>query len=285
MLFSVIDTNKGRGHNEIKSKSLGVIKMKFLYLFLFFTSLPCFALTGDEIAQKVYQSNRDKDSITKTKMTLVDKSGNKRDRVFYSFTIDNNRFDSQSLIYFTEPVKINKIGLLIHNTKSGDTNQWLYLPALKKTRRISSGNKSGRFVSSDLTYQDLEDREVELDNHKLLKEETIKGKKYYILESTPKSADNSIYTKSVSWIDPSMWVVKQVNLYKGKTTIHKKIISSNFKKYGASWKAEKTLITDFDLKHKTMLELLSVKQNIGLDAGFFNKSILENPRRLIPYLK
>ena len=256
-----------------------------LKLIVFFMAInTAFALTGEDIAKKMYNSNRDKDLVTKTKMTLIDKSGSKRERTFFTFSLDNNHYDSQSLIFFTEPAKIKKVGLLIHNAKEGDANQWLYLPALKKSRRISSGKKSGRFVSSDLTYQDLEDREVELDNHKLLKEEKIKGKKYYIVERTPKKASSSIYTKVISWVDASNWLVKKANFYKGKKSVHKTINSANFKKIGPTWYAGLTVIEDFDEKHKTRLELLNVKQNQKLSSGFFNKSILENPRRLSSFI-
>ena len=118
-----------------------------------------------------------------------------------------------------------------------------------------------------------------------MKEEKIKGKKYYIIERIPKKASSSIYTKVISWVDASNWLVKKANFYKAKTSIHKTINSTNFKKIGNSWYAGLTQVEDFDEKHKTRLELLDVKQNQGLSSSFFNKSILENPRRLNSYLK
>lgn len=248
-------------------------------------SFNSYALTGNQIAKKAYTSNREVDSIQKIKMTLIDKMKNKRTRVFTSFTKDNNKYDSQTLIVFSIPKKFNKTGMLTHNQKGGDSNQWLYLPALKKTRRIASGKKSGRFVGSDLTYEDLEDREVSLDNHKYL--ETVKlGKtKYYIIESKAKKKSTSIYTKVKSWINAKTWVVKKAEFYIKKKKAIKTIYVKRFKKFNNTWRATVTLITNHKIKHTTLLEVTKTSFNNKLRNSFFKKTILENPKKIKRYLK
>ena len=248
-------------------------------------TLKAFALSGTQIAEKVYNSNREADSIQKIKMTLTDKSGSKRVRQFTMFGKDNNRYDSQSLIQFTAPKKISKTGMLTHNKSNESSDQWIYLPALKKTRRISSGKKNGRFVGSDLTYEDLEDREVKLDNHNLKKTETINGVKHYILESIPKDKSSSMYSKVISKINSQTWMATSAEFYKKKKQPYKTLVNKSFKKSGSTWYPTLTIIKDHKIGHQTTLEVLSAQFNNGLKSNVFKKSILETPKKLNKYLE
>ena len=261
------------------------MKKMITFIISNFIILNAFSMTGDEVADKIYQSNRDQTSITKTKMVLIDKMNNKKERVFYTFSIDNNKYDSQTITYFETPKKIKDTSLYIQNSNDSDTNQWLFLPALKKTRRISSAKKSGRFVNSDLSYEDLEDRETTLDNHKIIKKDKIGNKEYIILETVPKVASTSIYTKVISWVDTTNWTIVKADFYKQHKTPYKSIKSRNFKKFGNSWRAQSTEIINYDIKTKTQLTLLSVDLKTKLENSFFNKSTLENPNKLTRYLK
>ena len=259
--------------------------MKFLIIATLLLPLSVFGLTGKQIAKKVYESNREVDSIQKTKMTLIDKKKNKRVRSFVAFAKNNNSYDAQNLILFTKPKSIDGTVMLTHNKKGDDTNQWIYLSGLKKSRRISSSKKSGRFVGSDLTYEDLEDREPYMDHHKLLKTKSIKNTKYYIIQSNAKDKSTSSYKKVVSLINSKTWMVKKSIFYKKKKKAHKTITVSKFKKIGNSWRAINTKIVNHKIKHTTLLEVQSTKFNVGLKPKHFKKLMLENPdrlKRLIP---
>jgi hypothetical protein len=243
------------------------------------------ALTGSEIADKVYNSNREADSIQKIEMTLVDKKGKKRLRTFVLFGKDNNRYDSQSLIEFITPKRISKTGMLTHNQKGNNSSQWIYLPALKKTRRIASSKKSGRFVGSDLTYEDLGDREVNRDNHKLLKMDKVGNTTYYVIQSKPKDKSSSIYSRVIYWVHPKNWIVKKALFYKNKKKPFKSLLNKEIKKINNSWRATYTIIKNNDLKHKTILKVVSTKFNNNLKDNMFQKSILENAKKLNKYLE
>lgn len=259
--------------------------MKLLLIFLSIFPLNIYAVTGTQIAQKVYNSNREKDSIQITKMTLIDKRGNKRVRDFTAFAKDNNKYDAQNLMLFTKPKSINGTIMLTHNKKGSDTNQWIYLSGLKKSRRIGSSKKSGRFVGSDLTYEDLEDREPELDNHKLLKTKKIGKTKFYIIESKAKDKTTSTYKKVISLINSNTWMVKKAIFYKKKKKAHKTITVNSFKKTGKSWRAVKTTVINHKIKHTTVLEVLKTSFNNNLKAKHFKKLMLENPDRLKRLIK
>ena len=85
-------------------------------------------------------------------------------------------------------------------TPRADDDQWIYLPALRKVRRIASGDKENSFMGSDMIYDDMADREVEEDRHKLLRVEQNNGTKFYVLESIP-TKENYIYSKKLRWVN------------------------------------------------------------------------------------
>ncbi|MFT6633378.1 MAG: hypothetical protein ACJAS4_003348 [Bacteriovoracaceae bacterium] len=258
--------------------------MKLFSLFLTFYSLSTFALTGKEIAEKVYSSNREFDTIQTSEMKLIDKSGNTRERSFTTFAIDNNRYDSKSLIVFSKPKKVSKTSMLTYNQKGDNSLQWLYLPALKKSRKISSSKKSGRFVGSDIFFEDLEDREVDLDNHKLLKTIKKNGSITYKVQSTPKDKSSSSYKKSLIFVDAKSWLVKKVIFYKKGKKPLKTLTVKEVKKIGKTYIPILTSVTHHKLKHKTIIKVLKTKFNNKLKDSFFKKSVLEKPSKLKKYL-
>ncbi len=247
-------------------------------------SISSHSMTGEELATKVYNSNREVDTIQTSTMTLIDKSGNQKERKFTTLTIDNNKYDAKSLVVFTHPKKIHKTSMLTFNQAGDNSIQWLYLPALKKTRKIASSKKSGRFVGSDVFYEDLENREVSLDNHKFIKTLNSKNGKVHVIESRPKNKSTSSYTKTISYIDPNKWIVKKVDFFTTGKKPLKTLIIKESKKYGNSWIVTHTEVLHHKLKHKTVIKVQETKLNNGLKDQLFNKSSLENQNKIKRYL-
>ncbi len=248
------------------------------------TSISALALTGEEVATKVYNSNRESDTIQTSTMILIDKSGNQKERKFTTLTIDNNKYDAKSLVIFTSPKKIQKTSMLTYNQAGDNSIQWLYLPALKKTRKIASSKKSGRFVGSDIFYEDLENREVSLDNHKFLKTLNTKSGKIHVIESTPKKKSSSSYNKTVSYIDANKWIVRKVDFFTNGKKPLKTLIVKESKKFGKSWIVTHTEVLHHKLKHKTVIKVQETKLNNGLSDSLFNKSSLENQNKIKRFL-
>jgi hypothetical protein len=259
--------------------------MKLILLLILTLNInPVLAMTGTEIATKVYDSNREPDSIQKSEMTLIDKSKNTRKRSFTAFAIDNKRYDSKNLVIFTRPKKVENTSMLTYNRKGENSLQWLFLPALKKSRKISNSKKSGRFAGSDVFFEDLENREVELDNHKLLKTIKKKNKTFYMLESTPKKKDSSSYKKTIVLVDAETWLVKKAVFFaKGKKPL-KTLTVKKTKKIGKTWVPILTEIRHHKLRHKTIIEVIETSFDNKLEDSFFNKSSLENHSKFKKFL-
>lgn len=251
-----------------------------------FVLLPAYViaeeLTGEQIA-KVWDKRDDGNtSISKTKFILENKRGQQRIRETIRYWKDyggQDGFDEKSVIFFLSPPDIKKTGFLNWSYKEveKDDDQWLYLPALKKVKRIASDNKEDYFMGTDLTYDDMGDRKVEEDTFKLLKEETHKGKECYVLEATPREKD-SMYSKRIIWLDKKELTEYTVLFYDRKGREHKKLEEDWIKASGI-WTIKKMYVENFSNGHKTTIEVEDVRINPEVNDKVFVKKTLKNASR------
>src|SRR3712207_4586005 len=158
-------------------------------------------LTGRDIMQKV-KNRADGDTRYATiEMTLIQKSGHKRVRKLESWAMDVGK-DTKKIMFFTYPGDVKGTGFLTwdYDNSAKVDDKWLYLPAMKKTRRISGkSSKTDYFMGSDFTYNDMSTRSVDEEQHKLLREETLGGHRCWVIQSIPNDKDE-IYARRVTWI-------------------------------------------------------------------------------------
>ena len=162
------------------------------------------ALTGREVMQKVNDRDDGDNQVTELEMVLIDKKGKKRIRSIRSFRKDYGK-DSKTIMFFLTPADMkNSAFLTFDYDQSGkDDDQWLYLPALRKTKRIAGSDQSGAFMGSDFNYSDMSSPDLDDFTYKIMKETEIKGVKTWQIESKPKTPDISEetgYSKSVAWV-------------------------------------------------------------------------------------
>ena len=135
-------------------------------------------------------------------MILIDKNGNQRTRDLKSYAKDFG-VDNHRTIFFKSPADVKNTAFLTYDYDDGarDDDQWLYLPALKKVKRIPSTDKSSSFMGSDFSYFDMTDRDLEDYDFKLLKETEVRGHPAWMIESTPRNQaiiDESGYEKTIA---------------------------------------------------------------------------------------
>ncbi|MGK7346547.1 MAG: outer membrane lipoprotein-sorting protein [Candidatus Nitrospinota bacterium M3_3B_026] len=221
------------------------------------------------IMEKV-DARDDGDNMTSgMEMILIDKNGETRTRKLRSFIKDFGE-DTYRLLFFLEPADVKNTGFLTYDydDPDKDDDQWLYLPALRKTKRIATSDKSGSFMGSDFTYSDMSSRDIEDYDFKLLKEDEVKGHKVWLIQSTPRSKkvidetgyeksvvfirqDNHVVVRAVHWTEDNklkyfdvkelelidgIWVAMEMTMTTkmGKTTIHKTILRNNDVKFNQS---------------------------------------------------
>lgn len=232
---------------------------------------------GDQLAQRVYDRPNGKDATSALTMTLTEKGRNPRIRKMITYRKDEKGSEVATLIRFTEPADIEGTGLLTIDPADGDSSQWIYLPAMERVRRIDSNRKGGRFVNSDYYYEDLRDRKVNMDTHRVVGRENIGGIACEVLESIPLKPGNSVYTRRISWIDTATLIPLRIDFFeKREDQPSKRLLVTKREKIQGYWTAMDSTLTDLDNEHQTRLTVEKILYDRRLPARLFTKQLLED---------
>jgi len=250
-------------------------KLSYLLVLLLFVSVQTlFALTGMDIVKKVDAQKQPTSSVAKMKMTLISKSGSQKTREIIAYLKDSKE-GAKSLMKFLAPADIRSTGFLVWEHKDKDDDQFLYLPALKKVRRISSSQKNQSFLGTDFSYQDLESRDINKATHKLLKEEKFNGDDCYVVESTPKPGEDYQYSKLVEWVRKDNFVPVKAEMYDKTGKVFKILTVEKIENINGYWIVKKSIMENLRTKHKTILEIINIKINPNLPDKYFTQRFLE----------
>ncbi|MCK5050443.1 MAG: outer membrane lipoprotein-sorting protein, partial [Candidatus Cloacimonetes bacterium] len=155
-----------------------------------------------------------------------------------------------------------------------DDDQWIYLPALKKVKRISSDSKSDYFMGSDFTYDDLGDRHPSSDTHNFLREETIDGEDCYVVESIPKE-EEYMYSKTITWIIKDKWIGKKKEFYDEDEDLLKILTVKEVEKIKNYLVITISEMHNVQKDHTTKMELKNVKVDTGISDNKFTERMMK----------
>ena len=230
-------------------------------------------LTAREIIEKVYNRPEGDDQTSNLTMTLENKSGKQRIRKIKQFTKDMGDVE-KSIMFFQSPADVKNTSFMswaYDSDKSDD--QWIYLPALKKTKRISSDSKSDYFMGSDFTYDDLGDRKLDADSHTLLRSETVDGVDYYVVESVSKDEDY-MYSKAITWIRKDNFIGLQKEFYDEDGDLLKILSITEFKEISGILVITNSEMKNVQKDHRTMMVLSDIKVNTGMSDSKFTERMM-----------
>lgn len=238
---------------------------------------------GQALAEAIYDRPNGRDSVTRGRMTLTGPGRRERVRESYEYRLDGDPGESWNLIRFTSPRNIADTALLIHNHPGGDVDQWLYLPAAQRERRISGENRGGSFVQSELYFEDLENREPDEDKHRIVGIETLEGVEVTVLESIPVDSGNSVYGKRVSWVHEDTLIPLRIDLYKGGEEPVKRMEVQEILEVQGYWTVMRSTMMDLDSGRVTVLEVEDIVYDTDLPRDLFTTRGLADPERARPY--
>jgi hypothetical protein len=254
----------------------GLLWCVALSLLLWLAASP--AARGDdaaELAQRVHDRPNGRDLVTQGRMVLTEKGRAPRIREIVTYRLDKSGGETANLIRFLEPEDIAGTGLLSIDKADGSTDQWLYLPALDRVRRISSERKGGRFVGSDLYFEDLQERKPSKDRHRLLGRQTENGIQCEVIESVPIDAGDSVYLKRISWIDPATLIVQRADYFeKDANTPSKRWLLRGKKRNQGYWTLTDSRMIDLASGHETRMVIDSAVYDQKLPAKLFTPQTL-----------
>lgn len=266
-----------------------LIQLKKLILWLALTTLllPVLPLSaqspeekGLEIAIKAdAEETGFEDFSADMQMILKNRHGQESRRAIRIKTKEMADDGDKSLSIFDNPRDVKGTAFLTFSHKVGDDDQWLYLPALKRVKRISSRNKSGSFMGSEFAYEDISSQEVEKYTYKWITDETYDNQDCYVIERYPIDKKNSGYTRQVVWMDKAEYRILKTDYYDRKDSLLKTFIASEFHEYlDQYWRPHKMDMVNHQNGKSTTLLWSNFKFKNGLKDKDFTKNSLKRAR-------
>jgi outer membrane lipoprotein-sorting protein len=211
-------------------------------------------------------------------MLLKNKKGDESLRNIRIRTLEVEGDGDKSLSIFDQPADVKGTAFLTHSHTSKPDDQCLYLPALKRVKRISSKNKSGPFMGSEFAYEDISSQEVDKYTYKYLRDEVLNGRETFVVEQYP-TYKHSGYTRRIVWIDQERYVPLQVEFYDRKDARLKTLKTSDYQQYlGKYWRAGKMYMENHQTGKTTLLSWSDYKFRTGLTDADFRKNVLKRVR-------
>jgi len=262
----------------------------FVAALLIGTGIMAAAVSAEEpsardIIEKNFYVTKVKHMLNDSTMTLVNDKGQQRVRKTHSVTLlQPNGIDSKIMIRFLQPGDVEGTGYLQVQHYDGEDDMWIYLPALKKVRRLVANNKKDSFVGSDFSYGDILQPVVDTYKHVIVKSEALDGEDCWVIESVPASDQirkDYGYGKKTAWIRKSNFMEKKVEyLDTGGRPLKTMLVPEVVEVDAAArkWWATKREVRNHQTGHSTLLtfENLDTKKPVGED--FFTTRYLEREK-------
>ena len=264
---------------RMMEKNANVAGILFLLAFLILSSAlhaEDNAPSGTELAQKVHDYHIGNNSVSKVTMQLVDHGGSTRERSLMSMTMEKNNL-RKTMIRFLEPADIAGTGFLSVEQDDGDTQQFLYLPALDRTRRIVTAHKGRAFVNTDFSYEDMERRPVDDAEYEIVGQEKINGLECWILVVRPLPKADSQYSSLKTWV-PKHIALPIKTLFFDQQQKHIKTYKvPELQEVQGIWTPMQQVMIDHEEGHTTVLTTQDIEYNSSqVDDSFFTTRYLES---------
>lgn len=218
------------------------------------------------------------DYSAKLKMILRNAHGDQSTRELRSRFLEQENDGDKSLVIFDHPRDVNGTAFLTFSHVDGDDDQWLYLPALKRVKRISSSNKSGPFMGSEFAYEDISSQEFEEFTYRFLREEVLAGEKTFVIERIP-THRKSGYTRQEVWIDQTEYRTLKIVYYDRKGDLLKTLVQSEFEQFlGQYWRPQTMRMHNHQTGKSTDLLWSEFSFRNGYNQADFDRAVLASAR-------
>ncbi len=253
-----------------------------MVLLIMLLPIEALAISAEEVMKKsqaafLYQG---KDFKARVIMKLISKGGQERLRELtmlrknYGEAGGNQRY----FIYFFQPADVKDMTFMVYKYPARDDDRWLFVPSINMVRRIAAHDKRSSFVGSDFTYEDVSGRDIEEDNHTIIKEERLGNRDCYVIKSAPKAGDMD-YTYRLSWIDKENFLPLKEEYYDRKGELYKVFTADEIKEIKGFPTVTKRTMKNLQSGHRTEVQFTKVDYNIGIEDTLFTERFLRQPPR------
>ncbi|MCW8911621.1 MAG: outer membrane lipoprotein-sorting protein [Gammaproteobacteria bacterium] len=218
------------------------------------------------------------DSTARLIMELKNKQGDTSIRHVRVKNLEVAGDGDKGMSIFDQPADVKGTAFLTYSHSLKADEQWLYLPSLKRIKRISSKNKSGPFMGSEFAYEDISSQEVDKYTYKYIKDEIINGINCFVIERYP-AYEHSGYTRQIVWINQQEYRPEQIVFYDRKNSLLKTLTYSDYKQYlGKYWRADKMHMENHQTGKSTLLSWQDYQFKTGLTDKDFSRNSLKRAK-------
>jgi outer membrane lipoprotein-sorting protein len=233
---------------------------------------------ADAVMRAIDARERGRDQTMMSTWTLVERSGSERRRVLRSYWRDfrgeGGAIHSKRIVVFDAPPDLADTAFLVSSPLAADRDddRWIYLPALRKVRRIAGRDRGQSFFGTDFAYEDLAERSADEDTHRFLRTERTAQGERQLIESVPKDATFP-YAKRDLWVDPTNHTVTRIEFFdrKGRAA---KTLTVAWQRVDGIWAWRRLEMRSALKGHRTVVEVTSVRHNTRLPDALFNEASL-----------
>jgi outer membrane lipoprotein-sorting protein len=218
------------------------------------------------------------DSTAELRMTLRNSAGEESIREIRNRTLEMEDDGDRSLVIFDQPRDVAGTAFLNVTHRTENDDQWLYLPALRRVKRISSANKSGPFMGSEFAYEDIASQEIEKYTYSFIEEAQLDGVATYLIERVP-TDERSGYTRQRVWYDQTEYRVQKIDFYDRKDELLKTLTYHGYQQYvDQFWRADRMEMVNHQTRKSTTLTYADYECQVGLSERDFDQSALQRAR-------
>lgn len=231
------------------------------------------ALSNEEVSIKAYDATSNYISESaQLNMILKNSVGEINTRSLMMKKLEGDNGD-KTILEFNSPADVKGTILLTHEHLDRDDDQWLYMPGLKKTKRIISKNKSGSFMGSEFSYEDLSSQHYKkFSFHGEAEDVLIGGVKHYKVTKTPND-QNSGYSKEIVYVDTKTFLIKRIDYFDKNGNLFKTGIFPEYQKIDGIWRGMKIVMKNVQTQKETQLDWITEKIKVGLGDRDFGQNI------------
>jgi len=244
------------------------------------------ALTPDEVMKNSQAAflYPGKDYKARVVMKLISREGKERIREMAMLRKNFGELggDQKYFIYFYQPSDVREMTFMVWKYPKKDDDRWLFIPALNMVRKIAASDRRSSFVGSDFTYEDISGRDIEDDNHSVIKEEKAGNRDCYLIKSVPKDEKGTDYAYKLSWIDKERWLPLKEEYQSKKGELQKVFTADEVRDISGLWTITKRTMKNMESGHRTEVTFEKVEYNLGVEDDLFTERFLKKaPKKWI----
>ena len=252
-------------------------------LTLFALTLSATAQTSEERGLAIAKEMKVRDigwgnSQSEMFMTLRTRKGQEIVRQMRSKSFEVSGDGDKALTIFDTPLDVKGTAFLSFSHATGNDDQWIYLPAMKRVKRVASKNKSGPFLGSEFAFEDLSSFELEKFSFNYLGDDTVNSHAMFKISMDPVDPYSG-YTRADAWVDKEHYRVHKIDFYDRRNSLLKTLTISDYKLYNEKyWRADKQNMVNHKTGKSTDIVIKNLEFDVGLSEDDFNQNRLKRAR-------